>query len=66
MKPLHSEQRDQEIQLMGEVRVDLLVAGPITAGASVHLMDKVMARGWWGGATYREVKGWMRTMSDRD
>lgn len=48
MKPLHSEQRDQDIQLIREVKVDFLVADPITAGASVNLADKVMARGWRG------------------
>lgn len=53
----HSEQRDQDIQLIREVKVDFLVAGPITAGASVNLGDKVMAMGWGGGGVGREWGG---------
>lgn len=53
---LHSEQRDQNIQLIKEVKVDFLVAGPITAGASVNLAGNVMVRGGGGLQPLRKTK----------
>lgn len=58
---LHSDTRGQGIQLIREVKVGFPLAGPITVGASVNLVNKVKARvGGHLRKSEAKEKGWMR------